>query len=262
MSEYTLPVLFTLFLWWFSTGVILALDGLPRSTHRWSVLGSIVLALVGLFLLGRSKGDASVGAAYLAFTSALLVWGAIEMSFLAGFVTGPRRHACHDGCSGPRHFRHAFEAVLHHELAIAGCACAVAAMTWKGSNLIGLHTFLILWAMRTSAKLNLFFGVRNMGIEFLPAHLAYLQSFFSRRRMNLFFPFSVSIALAIDAYLIQIAMAPGASPGETAGSTLLVTLLSLAVLEHLFMVVPLPAVAALWKWSLRGRRAAVPAVRS
>ena len=32
--------------------------------------------------------------------------------------------------------------------------------------------------MRQSAKLNLFLGVRNLGVEFLPQHLRYLQSFF------------------------------------------------------------------------------------
>ena len=34
MSAVAFPVLCTLFVWWFSTGAILYLDGLPRRTHR------------------------------------------------------------------------------------------------------------------------------------------------------------------------------------------------------------------------------------
>lgn len=254
MSEFALPVGYTLFLWWFSTGLILMLDGLRRPTHRWSVLATTAIALIALFLLARGKTDSSVSGAYVAFTCALLVWGAIEMSFLTGFVTGSRRHACMAGCSGTRHFRHAVEAILHHELVIVACACAVAAATWSGTNQVGLYTFLILWTMRTSAKLNLFFGVRNTGIEFLPNHLAYLQAFFGRRKINLLFPFSVTLATLVDGTLIHAALAPGATAADVAGYTLLAALLGLAVLEHWFMVLPLP-VAALWKWSLRGRRA-------
>ena len=48
--------------------------------------------------------------------------------------------------------------------------------------------------MRESAKLNLFLGVRNLSEEFLPAHLAYLQSYFRRRSMNMLFPFSVTVS--------------------------------------------------------------------
>lgn len=254
MSVYAWPIAYTLFAWWFSTGVILLLDGLPRRTHRWSLAGGTCLALLGVYLLGRDKMDGGVAAAYVSFTSALLVWGAIEMSFLTGTITGPRSHACGLGCRGLHHFRHAVDAILHHELLIIACGAVVTAATWGGSNLTGLYTFLILWAMRTSAKLNLFFGVRNTGIEFLPDHLTYLQAYFGRRRINLLFPFSVTIATLVDGVLIQQAVAPGATPGEIVSTTLLATLLGLAVLEHWFMVLPLP-VTALWKWSLRGRRA-------
>lgn len=45
------PIIFAVFIWWFSTGLILLLDGLPRTTFRWSHLISsalAVMALVGL----------------------------------------------------------------------------------------------------------------------------------------------------------------------------------------------------------------------
>ncbi len=37
-------VLYTVFLWWFSTGAILWLDRLPRATHRWSLAAATAVA--------------------------------------------------------------------------------------------------------------------------------------------------------------------------------------------------------------------------
>ena len=36
---------------------------------------------------------------------------------------------------------------------------------------------MVLWWMHQSAKLNVFFGVRNLNEEFLPEHLEFLKSF-------------------------------------------------------------------------------------
>jgi len=43
MSQYLLPVLFTIFIWWFSTGAILWLGRLPRASFRWTMLGSTLV---------------------------------------------------------------------------------------------------------------------------------------------------------------------------------------------------------------------------
>ena len=37
------PALYVLLLWWFSTGVILYLNGLPRATHKWTMFWATVL---------------------------------------------------------------------------------------------------------------------------------------------------------------------------------------------------------------------------
>ena len=52
-------------------------------------------------------------------------------------------------------------------------------------------TFMPLWLMRTSAKLNVFLGGINLGEEFLPPHLRYLLSFMARRPMNVLMPLSL-----------------------------------------------------------------------
>ncbi|MCX7891302.1 MAG: putative photosynthetic complex assembly protein PuhE [Burkholderiales bacterium] len=252
MADYALPVAYALFVWWFATGLVLLLDGLPRRTYRWSMLGATALLGAALYGLAATAADATVAGAYVAFTCGVLVWAWQEVAFLTGFLAGPRRTACPRGCDGWRHFGHAIQAILYHELAILAAAAAVVALTWGAPNQVGAWTFLILWVMRQSAKLNLFLGVRNLGLEFLPDHLAYLASFFRQRPMNLLFPVSVTAATWVLALMAERALAPSATPFEVAGLALCGALLGLAILEHWFLVLPLP-VAALWQWGLKSR---------
>ena len=52
MTSFLLPVLYTLFVWWFSTGAILYLDGLPKRTFPWTMRGATIVlaaAFYGLF---------------------------------------------------------------------------------------------------------------------------------------------------------------------------------------------------------------------
>ena len=248
-------MLYALLVWWFTTGVVLFLDGLPRHTFRWSLLGSTALLGVAFYGLWATAGDTSVEGAYLAFSCSILAWGWQEISFLMGALTGPRKHACPAGCSGARHFGHAVQAILYHELALIVLAVVVVSLTWKAPNQVGTWTFMVLWIMRQSAKLNLFLGVRNTGSEFLPAHLAYLNSFFRRKPMNWLFPFAVTAASMVFVLMVQAAMAPGATDFERVGTTLVGALLGLAILEHWFLILPLP-VAALWSMSMRNRQRA------
>ncbi len=257
MSLYALPVLFALFVWWFSTGIIMYLDGLPRRTFRWSMVGATLLLAVSLWGLAAGSTDTSVRGAYLAFTWGVLAWGWQEISFYMGFVTGPRTQPCPEGCSGWRHFGHAIQTSLWHELAIIAAAIVVVALTWGGANQVGTWTFMVLWWMHQSAKLNVFLGVRNLNEEFLPEHLQFLRSFLTKKPMNLLFPVSVTVSTVIAVRLVQTAIAPGASAFQAAGFTFLATMMVLAILEHWLLVLPLPA-AALWGWSLRSRAAKQP----
>jgi putative photosynthetic complex assembly protein 2 len=252
MSTYVYPVLFTLFVWWFSTGLILYLDGLPKRTYGRSMAGTTALLAGALYGLAAGSNDVSVGGAYFAFACSVMVWAWLEMSFLMGFVTGPRRLPCPAGCSEWRRFVYAIQAILYHELALIAAAAAVLALTWNGSNQVGAWTFLILWVMRQSAKLNLFFGVRNLSEEFLPEQLRYLESYFRRRPINLLWPVAVSAASVIAVFLWQHATAPATGSFEATALTFIATLLTLAIVEHWFMVSPLPT-TLLWKWGLQSR---------
>lgn len=257
--DYALPIGATAFAWWGATGVIAFLDGLPRRTFPTSFVGATVVALLSLYGLWTTRADTSVAGAYLSFACGLGVWAWLEMSFLMGFVTGPRRHACPLGCAGRKHFVHAIEAILWHELAILAGAVAVVGIAWHDANRFGALAFLLLWGMRTSAKLNMFFGVRNLGEAFLPDHLRYLLSFFRRRAMNLLFPVSITAGTGITVYFVKAALGAG-DEASAVGHTLLATLAGLGVLEHWLLVLPLPG-DALWRWSLEGRAARERALR-
>ncbi len=255
MAEHGLPALFTLFLWWFSTGVILYLDGLRQETFRWTMLGASTLALAGLAGLHATAWDTTTQGAYLGFVCGVLVWGWIETAFLTGMVTGPSRLACPPGATGWVRLRAALAAILWHELAIIAGALLILAASWGGPNQVGFWTFIAFWVMRQSAKLNVYLGVRNLAEAFLPDHLRYLESFFRRRRMNALFPVSVIAGTAACVLLSMKAASAGATPHEVAGYSLLASLVALGLLEHWFMVLPVPA-DALWRWGLASRSAA------
>lgn len=250
MGRIVLPALFALAVWWFSTGAILFLDRLPRWTFRWSLLAASALAAIALAGLAWAGGHATPTGAYAAFSCAIIVWGWQELGFLTGLVTGPRRTGCHQRCAGWAHLGHAVLAVLYHELALAACGVAVWLVTSGEANTIGLQTFLVLWVLRMSAKFNLYLGVPNLNEEMLPDHLRYLESYLVRKPMNALFPLSITAGTALSVMLWQAAIAPAASDFEAVGASLLAALATLAVLEHWFMVLPLPS-AALWSsWGL------------
>ena len=252
MSTYGLPVLFALFVWWFSTGLIIYLDNLPRATHRWSMAAATVVLVLCLMCLRGVARDQSLTGAYAGFTCGLLIWGWQEMSFFTGFVTGPRPIPCPPGCRGWDRFRRAVLATAWHEAAIALTALAIVAVAWGGPNQVGEWTYASLWAMRMSAKFNVFLGVRNLSEEFVPEHLAFIRSFLRQRPMNLLFPVSVTVGTVASGVMVDRASA-AADPFAAASATFLATLLILGVIEHWFLVLPVNF-AALWSWSLRAGR--------
>lgn len=254
MGEVAIAVLFTLLLWWFSTGLILYLDGLPKRTFRFSLMAASVIAAGALVLLAVTSRESSANAAYIGFSCAVIIWGWQEMAFLMGGVSGGRRTACPPRASEWQRFQFATEAILHHELALIACLLLIQAATWGQPNQIGSETFLLLWVMRLSAKLNLFFGVRNHYTSFLPSHLHYLASYFGRRTLNLLFPVSITAASVVAFLLWQTTLSTQSSAHQIAANSLLATLLSLAVLEHWFLVLPLP-VEGMWRWALGSRGA-------
>lgn len=252
MIDYLLPLSYAIFLWWSTTIATIYLDGLPRWTFRWTMLGSTLLTIGAYYGLAVSSADTSHFGLYQAFTWGLLAWSWQELSFYLGYVTGPRRQACPEGCSGFPHFIHAVQTSLYHELAIIIAAVLAVALTWHQPNQIGTWTFLVLWWMHQSAKLNVFFGVRNVNAEYLPEHLDFLKHFFTKKSMNPLFPVSVSISTLITGWLAMRSVAADVTPFEATGYVFLATLMAVAVLEHWLLVLPLPP-GAVWGAALASR---------
>ncbi len=252
MQAYVYPAMFALFVWWFSTGAIIFLDNLPRKTFKYSMVGATIVSLSCLYGLKITATQTSLVSAYEAFFFGLFAWGWQEISFYMGYVTGTRNEPCPEGCSGWKHFGHAVETSLYHEVAIILSACAIFILTRHEPNQIGMWTFMVLWWMHQSAKLNVFFGVRNLNEEFLPEHLTFLKSFLKSKPMNLFFPISITVSMVIATMLFEHA-ASATSAFERSGDTFLGTMMALAILEHWFLVIPLPA-GKLWKWGLASRK--------
>jgi putative photosynthetic complex assembly protein 2 len=73
ISQYLLPAAFTVFIWWFSTSVILYLGRLPRWTFKWTMLKSTLLLGFAIVGLSISASHATVASAYCAFTCAVLI---------------------------------------------------------------------------------------------------------------------------------------------------------------------------------------------
>jgi putative photosynthetic complex assembly protein 2 len=253
MSDLALPVLYTLFAWWFSTGVILYLDGLPARTFALTLQCATLVLGAALYALVHTRHDTSVAGAYCAFNCALLVWAWQEIAFLLGVVTGPRRTPLPLGASGWLRTGYAVQAVLYHELALILLAIAVVVCVGPGENRVGVWTYMALWGMRQSAKFNIFLGVRNIGENFLPPHLRYMASYFRRAPMNPLFPVSVTLATG-SAVLVWWHLIEGpVSTFGTAGLSLVGTMLALGALEHWLLVLPLPT-EALWRWGMKSHQ--------
>jgi putative photosynthetic complex assembly protein 2 len=250
MSSYLLPPVYAAFIWWFSTGVVLLLVGRADGRSTLKIICTAGLAWAGLYYLASTANDVSVAGAYAAFTGTILLWGAQEIAFLAGWVTGPRAQPCPPDIRGTRRFRLALLAILYHELLLLACGGVIAILTWNGVNQIGLWTFSALWVLRQSAKINLFLGVPVTNDELMPEPVQFLKSFFARRSVSGFFPFSVTMATAALVVMVQRLVEVAATPFDIAGLTLVSTLFALGVIEHWFMLLPLPAIT-LWGWGMR-----------
>ncbi len=253
MHQHGLPLLYVVFVWWFATGAILYLDGLPRRTYRWTMLGASGALAAGCAALWMVREDTSAMGAYVAFAGSLAIWAWNEMAFLTGWITGPRTTPLSPHVRGWRRFVQASETIIWHEIAILLGFVLVAALSWGATNTLGVQVYAVLWAMRLSAKLNMFLGVPHAPVDFLPARLRHLASCFRDRPMNGLFPVSITVSTVICASLAIWAWQAGRAPetlGAAVGYTFLSGLLALAILEHWFLVLPLPS-EKLWKWGMR-----------
>ena len=261
MLQHFLPVIFAVFVWWFGTALVFLLDQLPRRSFRWTMTGASVVLVGAMYGAVALADNQSISAAYLGFACGVLVWAWGEIGFLTGMVTGPNRKPCPPGAEGWQRFIAALRTIIHHEIAILGLGLVLLYLLWGAANQVALHTYLVLWVMRQSAKINIYLGARNLGESMLPPHLQHLASYFRKRTMNALFPVSITGGTVAVVVLIQQGL--GADPFTATASTLLGALMALAVIEHWFLMLPLP-LDGLWTWSrpMAGQPQVTPTDRS
>jgi len=240
--------MFALLSWWLGTGAILWLVRLPQSSFRWSMCGLSFLLGLGLWTACVSMRSHSVLNAYIGFVSVIAMWSWHEMAFLTGWLTGPRRDVLGKGLNFRQRFIQSAQVLLHHELALLLNFGVLLVMQQGQPNHMALCTFSLLWCMRLSAKLNLFFGVPFVGEQYLPAHLRYIGSYFKQAPVTLCFYLTMGLSCSTWGWMVW--EVTSGLVLVNAAWVLLSSLLGLAIIEHLLMVFALP-LQKVWGWAMK-----------
>ena len=142
MTDYGLPILATLALWWGSTGAIFYVDNLPPRTFRYTMAGATALVALALWGLAATADDAGPSAAYGAFSYGLICWGWQIVSFYTGFVTGPRRTPCPPDLRGLSRFVAGVQTSLYHEMfALLGAVALLGLIMGRDAEDAGIPIF-------------------------------------------------------------------------------------------------------------------------
>ncbi len=252
LTDPWIAALVALFLWWFSTGAILVVvkfaDRRGPRAGRIATLAAVPMLGAGVWGILATRDVSTAGSVYHAFLSALAIWGWIELAFLTGTITGPNTRILPRGVASWERFIRAWGTIAYHEILLAGTTLAIAVHCWEAANPYGFWTFALLFGARISAKLNLFLGVPKINTEFLPQALAHLPSHFRIAPVNWLFPISITGLTLVVAWWIVLLYAAPTMP-DLIGHALLTAMTALALLEHWFMVLPLPD-EKLWRWML------------
>ena len=155
-ASYAVPPIYAAFVWWFSTGAVLLLVG---RAGRFEVL---LRVYGGLHFWWRDRSavsrsapaDTSVEGAYTAFTCTILLWGAQEIAFLSGWVTGPRPERCparlRDG-EASRSW-HCWRSYITSSTLLA-CGAADCRVDVRGiANQVAVWTFAALWVLQAKRQ--------------------------------------------------------------------------------------------------------------
>lgn len=244
MSTALTSFVFVLLVWWAGTAVVLLLQHRLQPTAtatRWLLPCAAVSSFAVLI---ACSAYTQVAAMIGAFVAAIVLWGCIELSYYLGLLTGTHSRPCPPSLSGWTRFRTALATSIWHELAALGTGAALTIALWNSVNPTGLYAFLVLWLMRWSAKLNLYLGVPCFETGWFPKRLAHLPSYMNRQAVTPFFFLSVGAAsVGVVGLLVSASRTAGA---EAMIYSLPAVMLLLAIVEHVFMALPI-ADTRLWQ---------------
>ena len=130
---------------------------------------------------------------------------------------------------------------------MVGAVVFLALVSVTEPNPTAFYTVTVLWLMRWSAKLNLFFGGRAFNERWLPDHLNYLVSYLRTDRLSIFLPLSTAAGFFLTYLIFKNAiLVPDLT--QQLSFYLVGSLMLLASIEHLFLMFPVNE-AALWRWA-------------
>ena len=222
--------------WWAATGVTLAMQR-SAFTSTASVITATVFAVVGCLLIVNSRHETTVRGARFAFLGSALVWWWCSTLFYAGVGI----HIADNISTGPRTFALAFQAIeatVRPDLVGVLALILVAALVRSTPNRTAFWTLLVFFATLQTAKLNVFMGVRNSGIDWLPEHLVGLSRFFGPPQNSPLLPVTI-VGLAVCFVVSAARSHEAASAFRKHMLAMLSFLLGLALLEHVFLGVNL-----------------------
>lgn len=234
--------------WWLATGAVIMIARRFSAHPLYLLLPSAAVAIAGIALALSTASSLSIGAVYGAFFAALLIWGFHEVTFLMGYVVGPRRVPCPPHAMGRDRFGLAFAAIRDHEIALFVTGLVLAALLFGAANPFAVLIYALMWITRLFTKFNVFLGAPNAVSEVLPQRMAYLTSYFRTDRVHPFFIISVTIVTSLLTACVYMA-ASATDPGMVTGWSLMAAFAFLGLIEHLFLVLPVRD-AALWGWAM------------
>lgn len=216
--------------WWAATGLIIASQR-DLATRSVAFALATVLALVGVRLIARSRGDATVTGARQGVAGSALLWTWVAISLYAGFLVGPGGRPVAADASKLTLAFEAVRSMAFHEAAALGAVLLAGVLTWRSPNRFAVRTLAAFWATNQLAKINVFLGVANPGERFLPEWLRFLEVYFGPAQNTVLLPLSVVLLVAVAAWLLARA-ARGRDPYAREGDAMVGWLVLLAALEH------------------------------
>jgi putative photosynthetic complex assembly protein 2 len=234
-------------LWWLMTGLALMCVHQPAEARKRLFSLSSLLAVLALMGVATNAATQTPLATVIGFAMALLIWGWLELSYLMGYLTGPVKRAAKAPMPHHKRFTYALGTTIYHELLVVGVVGLVCVIGAGLPNPTIQNTLAVLWLMRWSTKLNLFFGVKHFNSAWLPDNMRYITTYLSEGRNSWFSFFSTMLA-AFCTYLLFTWGQMAADPAAALSLFLIAWLASLAVLEHVFLMLPMGE-TALWRWA-------------
>jgi len=144
-------------LWWLMTGLALMSVHQPRALQQPIFLLSTIFATAAIWGVQGNAASHTTMATVTGFAMGLVIWAWLELSYLMGYITGPVKRPATESMSLPVRFYNALGTTIYHEflvVAVVGIVCILGAGL---PNPTIQNTLAVLWLMRWSTKLNLFF---------------------------------------------------------------------------------------------------------